>query len=44
MSDVQDQQAEIDSDRRAERRLVWQALVAIVVVAVLVVLREWLTR
>ena len=44
MSDLQEQQAEIEGDRRAERRLVWQALVAIAVVAVLVVLREWLTR
>jgi len=44
MSDVQEQQAEIERDRRSERRLVWQALVAIVVVVVLVVLREWLSR
>jgi hypothetical protein len=36
--------AEIEQDRRAERRLVGQALVAIVVVAVMVVLREWLLR
>jgi len=44
MSDVQEQQAEIERDRRSERRLVWQALVAIAVVVVLVVLREWLSR
>ncbi|GAA2173571.1 hypothetical protein GCM10009846_16110 [Agrococcus versicolor] len=44
MSDVQEQQAEIERDRRSERRLIWQALVAIAVVVVLVVLREWLSR
>lgn len=44
MSDVQEQQAEIERDRRSERRLVWQALMAIAVVVVLVVLREWLSR
>lgn len=35
---------EIERDRRLERRLVWQALIALVVVVALVALREWLAR
>lgn len=46
MSDVQERAelAEIDRDRRSERRLVWQALIALAVVVALVVLREWILR
>lgn len=35
------QRDEIEFDRRAERRLIPQALLAVVVVVVLVLLREW---
>ncbi|GGA71534.1 hypothetical protein GCM10011490_22800 [Pseudoclavibacter endophyticus] len=31
---------EIENDRRAERRLPWQALIALVVVAAIVLVRE----
>lgn len=46
MSDVQEraEREEIERDRRRERRLVWQALIALAIVAVLVMLREWLLR
>ena len=46
MNDV-DERAELDEierDRRRERRLVWQALIALILVAGIVVLREWLLR
>lgn len=36
--------AELERDRRSERRLVLQAAIALVVVGLLVALREWLLR
>ena len=40
--DLEAARRELDEDRRAERRLVPQALVALACVIVLVLVREWL--
>ena len=37
-------QEEIEADRRSERRLLPQAIVALAVVVVLVLVREWILR
>lgn len=44
MSSYEDETAEIERDARSERRLVWQAVVAAVVVVAVVVLRELFLR